>query len=301
MKPNTRQNTSSQIVILMVSCVLFTTSLAVTGTHAADKKDVQKAGKPDKGSLKLPKLKDAKDADPTLKIYVNKHGSYIDGKSVAADNLTAVVKKMKVKRVLITAEPDVLLQRVTVVMHAVQKAGVANISLATAKKPVADKYPDQTKPNSKADAKYSPYGKRKPDAEASPYDKNKPDAKARPYDKRKPESKTTPYDKSKPKAKPESKSADYDKLREILLRQKPKGSRLDVYLKSRAAYVNGKSVTNDELLIVVRKARPEQVVLTAEANVPADKLASVKEVVRQAGVKQVKWAKPKQADGKRKE
>ncbi len=79
-------------------------------------------------------------------------------------------------------------------------------------------------------------------------------------------------------------------LREILSRQK--GDQLKVYLNSRGAYVNGKSVSSSILTEIVSKSGLEEAVLTAEPYVSEDKVAAWKALIRKSGIEASKQSAP---------
>ena len=91
----------------------------------------------------------------------------------------------------------------------------------------------------------------------------------------------------------EPRSADElqaEKFRVIAERQE--GDVLKVYLSSRGTYINGKSIKEGELPTVVRSLGTKVVVLTVEPDLPREKVAKVKELVRRGGAKKVRTAAP---------
>lgn len=84
-------------------------------------------------------------------------------------------------------------------------------------------------------------------------------------------------------AKPaESKEA---KLRVILSRQK--GDVLKVYLNSRGAYVNGKSISKADVAKLVSESGLEQVAVTAESYLTDDAVAAWTTLIEKAGVEEI--------------
>lgn len=65
-----------------------------------------------------------------------------------------------------------------------------------------------------------------------------------------------------------------------------------MYLNSRGTYVNGKSVSGSDLSKIIRESGLDQVVISAERYVPRKKVAYVEELIREAGVKEVKRTEP---------
>lgn len=80
------------------------------------------------------------------------------------------------------------------------------------------------------------------------------------------------------------------KLREVLSRQK--GDQLKVYMNSRGTYVNGKSVSGDELKEIIRASELEQAVLTAEPDVVRERVVGVEELIRSSGIDDIQLSKP---------
>ena len=90
---------------------------------------------------------------------------------------------------------------------------------------------------------------------------------------------------------------DRDKtLREVLSRQK--GDQLKVYLNTRGAYVNGRSISSSILSEIVSASGLEDAVITAEATLTEEKVAAVQKVLETAGIKNVTRGTPKQAESK---
>ena len=73
----------------------------------------------------------------------------------------------------------------------------------------------------------------------------------------------------------------------------------DVYLNKRGPYVGGKSVRADELPAIVRKSRKRTVVLTAEPDLPRERVKEITALIRKGGAEKVRLAAPKpQPDGR---
>lgn len=85
-------------------------------------------------------------------------------------------------------------------------------------------------------------------------------------------------------------------LREVLSRQK--GDQLKVYLNTRGAYVNGRSISSSLLSEIVSASGLEEAVLTAEATLTDEKVAAVQKVLETAGIKNVTRGTPKPAESK---
>ena len=81
-----------------------------------------------------------------------------------------------------------------------------------------------------------------------------------------------------------------EKVKIILHRQK--GKKLKLYVNSRDAYVNGRSVTGDELDTIVRKSGLKSAVISAESYVGNDKIANLIKTLREAGIREIKHARP---------
>lgn len=86
-----------------------------------------------------------------------------------------------------------------------------------------------------------------------------------------------------------------EKLRIILHRQK--GDSIGVYLNSRSAYVNGKSISADELRTIVRELNAKNAILSAEPNVSKQSADDWKNTLRKAGVQKVALTQLKPKEG----
>ena len=91
-------------------------------------------------------------------------------------------------------------------------------------------------------------------------------------------------------AEPKPAASNDEKLRIILARQK--GDQLKVYLNSRGAYINGKSITRDDLAKLAAEAKFKQAILTAEPYLDREKVDAWEALIRKAGVKQITLAEP---------
>lgn len=85
-------------------------------------------------------------------------------------------------------------------------------------------------------------------------------------------------------------------LREVLSRQK--GDPLKVYLNSRGAYVNGRSISSSLLSKIVSASGLEEAVITAESTLTEEKVAAVQKVLETAGIKNVTRGTPKPTENK---
>jgi biopolymer transport protein ExbD len=86
-----------------------------------------------------------------------------------------------------------------------------------------------------------------------------------------------------------------DAVSEVLARQKKIGDELNVYLKNATGiYVNGKQISLKTLATVVRKSRTKRAVISAERDVPRERVNQVKEVIQKGGLKDIKLTTPKQ-------
>lgn len=76
-----------------------------------------------------------------------------------------------------------------------------------------------------------------------------------------------------------------EKIRQILARQQ--GGQIKVYLSDGGLYINGKSVSANELVEVVRRSRFSQAKLTVESNVSSAKVAKATQWIKKGGVNSV--------------
>ena len=81
-----------------------------------------------------------------------------------------------------------------------------------------------------------------------------------------------------------------EKLRIILSRQK--GDQLRLYLNERGSYVNGKSLSRNELVTIVRESGLKEAVISAEPYLGREKVGSWEKTLRDAGIRKVKLANP---------
>ena len=77
-----------------------------------------------------------------------------------------------------------------------------------------------------------------------------------------------------------------DLHRLVLSRQK--GEDLKVYLNSRGAYINGKSLSSDHLSAIVRKSGLKKATVTAESYITQSRMTEVKKLIQKAGIQKVK-------------
>ena len=89
-----------------------------------------------------------------------------------------------------------------------------------------------------------------------------------------------------------------EKFQAIFERQE--GDVLAVYLNSRSAYINGKSVSAIELPIVIRHLRTKEAVLTYEPELARMTVAGLRDAIRDSGVKKVKLVRYTPAGAKKK-
>lgn len=89
------------------------------------------------------------------------------------------------------------------------------------------------------------------------------------------------------------------KLREILSRQKD--DHVKIYLNSRGAYVNGKSISASDLQTIVTESGLKQAIITAEASLARDTVASWEALIRKAGIEELELTEPKRPQGQAKD
>lgn len=73
-------------------------------------------------------------------------------------------------------------------------------------------------------------------------------------------------------------------LREILARQQ--GDQLEVYLNSRSAYINGRSISGDLLVKIVAESGLKKAIITSDRSVTPLTIAVWKEKLRKAGIEE---------------
>ncbi len=202
-----------------------------------------------------------------LRVYLNTKSPYVNGNSVTAAELTAIVKKCGLKQAILAPEPNVADDRVAEVKRLIVDAGIKRIEMST--------------PKIQAEA-YRKRQEQKKLAQQKQKQKNPTQSTARKTDR---SATPTPTDTA------------------AIILDRQKGDQLNVYMNTRGTYVNGKSVNPEVLTKVIRKSRLGQAMLTAEPDVKHERVVTVMDIIRQAGISNIKLttAKPKQTDAKYKQ
>lgn len=98
--------------------------------------------------------------------------------------------------------------------------------------------------------------------------------------------------KEKGKAKPTAGSEDV--VSEVLARQKEKGDVLGVYLRDGSRlYVNGKQLSLENLAKVASRSKAKEAALSAEKDVPRERLEEIKRLLQKAGIQSIRRTRPK--------
>lgn len=292
----------------MLKCLILSVAVsanALSSAHAADEPEARpttKAG----ANLRLILHRQKGDV---LKVYLNSRAAYVNGKSVAAASLPELVRASGLKQVVISAEPYLSEEKVARIEKLIRTAGVDDIERVAPPKPDSAEETlrlilhrqkgDQLKVHLNSRSAYvngksistgmlksiiRESGLDEVIISAAPYVSDK---KVAGWEEIVREAGVKDIKRAAPR---QPDGAD-ETLRLILHRQK--SDELKVYLNSRGAYINGKSISARSLPAIIRESGLDKAVISAEPYVIEAKVNGWEEAIRKAGVEDIEVTTPR--------